>query len=67
VSVIAEEWLCQQLQADPSIESQRLREMAGELKGGKTIFDDYVREVRPRFPWPRTFQRTIYRPVSWCS
>jgi Mu transposase, C-terminal domain len=38
--------------------------MAGELgyEGGKTIFDDYVREVRPRFLVRRTFQRTIYRP-----
>ena len=38
--------------------------MAGELGyvGGKTIFDDYVREVRPRFLVRRTFQRTIYRP-----
>jgi hypothetical protein len=38
--------------------------MAGELGylGGKSIFDDYVREVRPRFLRPRTFQRTIYRP-----
>ena len=45
------EWICEQLQADPSIQSQRLREMATELgyAGGKTIFDDYVREVRPRF------------------
>ena len=31
-------------------------------EGGKTIFDDYVREVRPRFLVKRTFQRTIYRP-----
>src|SRR4051794_2311180 len=38
--------------------------MAGELgyEGGKTIFDDYVRDVRPRFVVKRTFQRTIYRP-----
>ncbi len=38
--------------------------MAGELgyEGGKSIFDDYVREVRPRFLVKRTFQRTIYRP-----
>lgn len=57
------EWICEQLQADPSIASMRLREMAGELGylGGKSIFDDYVREVRPRFLRPRTFQRTIYR------
>jgi transposase len=58
------EWVCEQLQADPRIPSQRLREMAVELgyEGSKTIFDDYVREVRPRFLVRRTFQRTIYRP-----
>jgi hypothetical protein len=58
------DWICEQLREDPTIESQRLREMAGELgyMGGKSIFDDYVREVRPRFLRRRTFQRTIYRP-----
>src|SRR5437660_840538 len=58
------EWICEQLRADPRIPSQRLREMAMELGygGGKTIFDDYVRDVRPRFLTKRTFQRTIYRP-----
>ena len=58
------EWICEQLRADPQIQSLRLREMASELgyAGGKTIFDDYVREVRPRFQVRRTFQRTIYRP-----
>jgi hypothetical protein len=58
------EWICEQLQADPRIQSQRLREMAGELgyEGGKSIFDEYVREVRPRFVAARTFQRTVYRP-----
>jgi len=46
------------------MQSQRLREMATELgyAGGRSIFDDYVREVRPRFLAPRTFQRTSYRP-----
>ena len=33
-------------------------------EGAKTIFDDYVREVRPRFSVKRTFQRTIYRPAE---
>ena len=58
------DWICEQLRAEPSIPSQRLRELAGELGycGGKTIFDDYVREVRPRFQVRRTFQKTIYRP-----
>ena len=58
------EWVCEQLLADPTIQSLRLREMAIDLgyQGGKSIFDDYVREVRPRFRVRRTFQRTIYRP-----
>jgi transposase len=58
------DWICERLAADPRIQSQRLREMAGEIgyQGGKSIFDDFVREVRPRFLAPRTFQRTIYRP-----
>jgi hypothetical protein len=58
------DWICEQLQADPMIQSLRLREMAAELgyAGGKTIFDDYVREIRPRFLVKRTFQRTVYRP-----
>ena len=58
------EWICEQLQAEPRMQSQRLRELAAEIgyQGGKSIFDDYVREVRPRFLKPRTFQRTVYRP-----
>jgi transposase len=58
------DWICEQLAVDPRIQSQRLREMAGEIgyEGGKSIFDQYVREVRPRFLVPGTFQRTIYRP-----
>jgi transcriptional regulator with XRE-family HTH domain len=58
------DWICEQLRGDSTIQAQRLREMATELgyEGGKTIFDDYVREVRPRFQVRRTFQRTIYRP-----
>ena len=35
---------------------------------GKTIVDDYLREVRPLFaPPPRTFQRTVYRPGEICQ
>jgi hypothetical protein len=58
------DWICEQLRADPSIQSLRLREMAVDLvyEGGKSIFDEFVREVRPRFLVRRTFQRTIYRP-----
>jgi transposase len=58
------DWICEQLRLDPTIQSLRLRELASELgyEGGKTIFDDFLREVRPRFQVRRTFQRTIYRP-----
>ncbi len=52
------------LRGDPEIESQRIRELLVEqgFEGGKTIVDDYVREVRPFFADQRTFQRTVYRP-----
>jgi transposase len=58
------EWICDQLRVEPTLQSQRLRELASELgyTGGKSIFDEYVREVRPRFLVRRTFQRTLYRP-----
>jgi transposase len=58
------DWICEQLAVDPRIQSQRLREMASEIgyAGGKSIFDGFVRDVRPRFLAARTFQRTIYRP-----
>ena len=57
-----EDWIYEQLAAEPRIRSQRLREMASELgyAAGRSIFDDFVRDVRPRFSAPRTFQRTIY-------
>jgi hypothetical protein len=53
------------MRADPRLPGTRIRELLWELgyRGGKTILDDYVREVRPRYlPRPRTFQRTVYRP-----
>src|SRR6516165_4874484 len=58
------DWICEQLRLDSRMQSLRLRELAVELgyEGGKTIFDDYVREVRPRYLVRRTFQRTVYRP-----
>ena len=44
--------------------SQVIRERisAAGYRGGKTILDDYVRELRPVFAPPRTFQRTHYEP-----
>jgi transposase len=60
------DWICEQLDDDASTTSQRLRELAEEIgyAGGKSIFDDYVREVRPQFLAKRTYQRTIYRPAE---
>jgi len=57
------------LKADPAIPSQRIRELIAELgfEGGKTIVDDYVREVRPLHAPPRTFQRTAYAPGELCQ
>jgi transposase len=58
-----------QLKANPQITAQRIRELIAPLgfAGGKTIVDEYVREVRPLFDPPRTFQRTIYRPGEICQ
>jgi len=52
------------LRSDPEMESQRIRELLAEqgYEGGKTITDEYVREVRPFFGDQRTYQRTVYRP-----
>ena len=49
---------------DGAIPSQVIRERITEAgyAGGKTILDDYVRELRPVFNPPRTFQRTHYQP-----
>ena len=57
------------LRADPKLAGQRVRELIAPLgfDGGKTIVDDYLRQVRPLFDPPRTFQRTIYRPGEICQ
>jgi transposase len=58
------------LKADPKLPGQRIRELLAPLgfDAGKTIVDDYLREVRPLFaPPPRTFQRTVYRPGEICQ
>jgi transposase len=54
---------------DATMTGQRIRELIAPLgfDGGKTIVDDYVREVRPLFARPRTFQRTVYRPGEICQ
>jgi transposase len=53
------------LDDEPALSSVRIREELEKLgyRGGKTILDDLLRELRPRFvPPPRSFQRTRYRP-----
>jgi transposase len=57
------------LKDEPDMPGQRIRELIEPLgfEGGKTIVDDYLREVRPLFLTPRTYQRTIYRPGEICQ
>ena len=52
------------LRDDAQIPGQRMRELIEPLgfAGGKTIVDDYLREVRLLFVDQRTYQRTEYRP-----
>jgi transposase len=54
---------------EPQLTGERVRELIAPLGfvGGKTIVDDYLREVRPLFVTPRTYQRTIYRPGEICQ
>jgi len=50
---------------EPTLSGVRIREELELLgyEGSKTILDDLLRELRPRFvPPPRSFQRTRYRP-----
>ena len=57
------------LRGDAEMPGQRIRELIAPLgfDGGKTIVDDYLREVRPLFVTPRTYQRTVYRPGEICQ
>ena len=53
------------LREEPTLSGVRVREELEKLgySGGKTILDDLLRELRPRFVRPpRSFQRTRYRP-----
>lgn len=61
--------ICRLLRADPKLSGVRVRELIEPLgfDGGKSIVDDYLREVRPLFEVPRTFQRTVYRPGEICQ
>jgi transposase len=57
------------LRSDHRMPGTRIRELIAELgyEGGKTILDDHLREVRPRFTPKRTYQRTVYRPGEICQ
>ncbi len=53
----------------PKLPAGRVRELIEPLgfKGGQTIVNDYLREIRPLFVPRRTFQRTTYRPGEICQ
>jgi transposase len=48
------------------ITNTRVRELITEAgyRGGKTILDDHLRELRPIICPARTYQRTVYRPAE---
>ena len=52
------------LRGDPKLPG--VREPLG-FDGGKSIVDDYLREVRPLFKRTRTHQRTVYQPGEICQ
>ena len=56
------------LKDDPKLSGVRIRELLEPLgfDGGKTVVDDYLREIRPVFVKARTYQRTVYRPGEVC-
>jgi transposase len=58
------------LDDEPTLSGVRILEEITEAgyEGSKTILDDLLRELRPRFlPPPRTHQRTVYRPGELCQ
>jgi transposase len=58
------------LRKDASLTGVRVRELLEPLgcRAGKTVVDDYLREVRPLFaPAPRTFGRAVWRPGEVCQ
>ena len=58
------------LEDEPRLSGVRIREEIEKLgyDGGKTVLDDLLRALRPRYlPPPRSFQRTNYRPGELCQ
>jgi transposase len=56
--------ICELLADEPTLSGVRIREELEKLgyAGGRTILDELLRELRPRYLKPRTYQRTRYRP-----
>lgn len=54
---------------EPTLSGVRIREQITALgyDGGKTILDELLRELRPRYRRPRSFQRTVYHPGELCQ
>jgi hypothetical protein len=58
------------LREEPRLPGTRMLELLRQAGygGGKSILDEYLRELRPLFlPRPRTYQRTQYRPGALCQ
>ena len=59
------------LKDEPRLPVVRLRELLQPLGyvGGESILKEHVREVRPLFLTPRTYQRTVYLPgeIAQCD
>lgn len=59
------------LRSDPRLPAVRLRELLQPLgyEGGETILKEHLREIRPLFLAPRTYQRTVYLPgeIAQCD
>lgn len=59
------------LKDEPRLPVVRLRELLQPLgyAGGESILKEHVREIRPLFLTPRTYQRTVYLPgeVAQCD
>jgi len=57
------------LRGDARLTGVRVCELIEPLgyAGGKSIVDDYLREVRPLLVKARTHQRTVYRPGEICQ
>jgi transposase len=63
------EEICGLLRGDARMPGVRVRELIEPLgyDGGKSIVDDYLREVRPLIVKARSHQRTVYRPGEICQ